>query len=59
MLDFFDGEILRVGNILGRDTLKREEGKADGEEGVHGAGLGEDDQAQGTQVISKVVRLQR
>ncbi len=59
MFDFFDGEILRVGNILGRDTLKREERKADGEEGMHGAGVGDEDQAQGTQAISKMVTLQK
>lgn len=42
MLDFLDDQSLRIGNILGRDTPKGEKRNADGEEGLHGLGLGND-----------------
>lgn len=59
MLDFLDHESLRVGNVLSRDSGDSKKRKIDEEEGLHGFGLGEGIQYQGTQQLPKIAKLQR
>lgn len=55
MLDFFDDESLRIGNILGRDASEGQKRYADGEEGLHYVGLGNGIQPHSAEEISRIV----
>ena len=47
MLDFLDDKTLRIGNPLCRDAPQSHQRNADGEEVMHGGGLGDRSQPHG------------
>ena len=55
MLDFLDGEILRVGHILGGDTPQGDGRDTEGEQGLHGSGLGNGIEPHGVGEVSEKV----
>lgn len=59
MLDFFDDESIRVGNILGRNAPDRHKRNANGEETLHGSKLGHGTQQHDKREVLTTVTPQR